>query len=115
MALNTSGDTRQSLSKAACRWAHANVIFSPPHLGLSIGQTGWKRLILQEVTCGNGGQMRRDSKCRKLSVSYLPVLTGQYRISGTGQPRATQVLPCTGGVPARREHSGSDCGYPVAE
>jgi hypothetical protein len=26
------------------------VIFSPPHLGLSIGHTGWKQLIQQEVT-----------------------------------------------------------------
>src|SRR4029450_11701866 len=62
MGLNTSGDTRQSLSIAACRCAHAGVIFSPPHLGLSIGHTGWKRLIQQEVTGCNEGQKMRDSK-----------------------------------------------------
>src|SRR6266436_9264936 len=39
----------EKLSDAFCRCAHAGGIFSPPHLGLSIGHTGWKRLI-QQVT-----------------------------------------------------------------
>ena len=29
---------------------NSRVIFSPPHLGLSIGNMGWKRVIQQEVT-----------------------------------------------------------------
>src|SRR5437867_440551 len=52
----------QSLRNASCRCAHADVIFSPPHLGLSIGHMGWKRLIQQEVTGCNEGQKRRDSR-----------------------------------------------------
>src|SRR4030095_11330142 len=62
ICLKTSGETRQSLNIASRRCAHAGVIFSPPHLGLSIGHTGWKRLIQQEVTGCNEGQKMRDSK-----------------------------------------------------
>jgi hypothetical protein len=54
--------TRQSLNSSSRRCAHAGVIFSPPHLALSIGHTGWKRLIQQEVTGCNEGQKMRDSK-----------------------------------------------------
>ena len=34
--LNTSGETMQSLNNSSCCCTHAGVIFSPPHLGLSI-------------------------------------------------------------------------------
>src|SRR5215470_15327868 len=53
---------RQSLNISSRRRAHTVCIFSPPHLGLSIGHTGWKRLIQQEVTGCNEGQKLRDSK-----------------------------------------------------
>src|SRR5262245_1797939 len=69
-----SGDTRQSLNISSRRCAHTGVIFSPPHLGLSIGHMGWKRVIQQEVTRSNGGQKRRDSKSMsvKCPLRHVP-------------------------------------------
>jgi len=36
----TSGETMQSLRNAACRCAHAGVIFSPPHIGMLTRDAG---------------------------------------------------------------------------
>src|SRR5713101_6115734 len=85
MGLNTSGETMQSLSNASCRCAHAGVIFSPPHLGLSIWYTGWKRLIQQEVTGCNEGQKRRYSRCKR---GLLDIVLG-----GTAQ-QVSKAAPC---------------------
>src|SRR5262249_59573149 len=75
ICVKTSGDTRQSLNSSARRCAHAGVIFSPPHLGLSIGHTGWRRLIQQEVTGCNEGQKMRDSKFMVCVLNYIEAST----------------------------------------
>src|SRR5262252_6330511 len=73
ICVKTSGDTRQSLNISSRRCAHAGVIFSPPHLGLSRGHIGWRRLIQQEVTGCNEGQKMRDSKCIDLAKHVFQV------------------------------------------
>src|SRR5688500_7642148 len=45
MGLNTSGETMQSLNNSSCRCAHADGIFSPPHLGLPMLGTGRKAIV----------------------------------------------------------------------
>src|SRR5215471_21830880 len=74
ICVKTSGDTRQSLNISSRRCAHAGVIFSPPHLGLSRGHIGWRRLIQQEVTGCNEGQKMRDSKYTAALDTAIDVL-----------------------------------------
>src|SRR5215470_11061305 len=91
ICVKTSGDTRQSLNISSRLCAHVGVIFSPPHLGLSIGHMGWKRLIQQEVTGCNEGPKMRDSKfivdVKQHQVMLHTVLALAQRVHATSDRR----------------------------
>src|SRR5881397_1862345 len=65
MESNTSGETMQSRNNSSCRCAHAGVIFSPPHLGLSI-----RGCRLEAIDTTRGYVMQQGSK-EKHTVGLL--------------------------------------------
>src|SRR6266446_977066 len=68
-------EARQSLNNSSRRCAHTVLIFSSPHLGLSIRGAVWKRLIQQYVTGCNRDQKRRYSRYMVMGLNrYLSTI-----------------------------------------